>query len=273
MDQIVIKDLEVFGNHGVFKEENMLGQKFLVSATMYADLSKAQKDDDLLESIDYGEACKFITSFMQKNTFKLIETAASNLAEEILLRSNKIKRIDIEIKKPWAPIGLPLQYVSVKVSRQWHKAYIAVGSNMGDKEKYINDAIAIMEADAKCRVGKVSDLIITEPVGPIEQDDFLNGCLELDTIYRPLELLHCMQAIEQLAKRDRKIHWGPRTLDLDILFYDDLVMSEPELVIPHPYMNKRMFVLEPMCQIAPYYVHPLLKKRMNVLKKQMEEDM
>ena len=77
MDQIIIKDLEVFGNHGVFKEENMLGQKFLVSATMYADLSKAQKDDDLLESIDYGEACKFITGFMQKNTFKLIETAAS----------------------------------------------------------------------------------------------------------------------------------------------------------------------------------------------------
>lgn len=272
MEQIRIQDLEVFGHHGVFKEEVLLGQKFLVSAVIDADLSEAVRNDDLLKGADYGEICRLIVDFITKKSFQLIETMASNLADEILLRFEKVHAVELEIKKPWAPVGYSMQYVSVKTKRAWHTAYIAVGSNMGDKENNINDAIALIESDIKCKVGKVSDFVTTKTVGPIEQDDFLNVCMELQTIYTPQELLAYLQTIEDQAKRDRKIHDGPRTLDLDILFYDDVVMSEPNLIIPHPYMNKRMYVLEPMCQIAPYYVHPLLQTRIHVLKDKIAKE-
>lgn len=272
MEKITIKDLEVFGHHGVFKEEVLLGQKFLVTAVIEANEEEAVLSDDLLKGVDYGEVCRFIEEFMKKRTYKMLETVATNLADELLLKHERILNVEIEIKKPWAPVGVPMQYVSVKIKRGWHRAYIAVGSNMGDREKNIDDAIAIIEADIKCKVTKVSGFVTTKAQGPIEQQDFISGCIEVDTIYPPKELLAYLQVIEDQAKRDRKIHWGPRTLDLDILFYDDLVISEPHLVIPHPYMNKRMYVLEPMCQIAPYYVHPLLHTRIAALKELQEKE-
>jgi dihydroneopterin aldolase/2-amino-4-hydroxy-6-hydroxymethyldihydropteridine diphosphokinase len=95
------------------------------------------------------------------------------------------------------------------------------------------------------------------PYGEIEQDDFLNGCLELKTLLTPKELLIVLQEIERQAKRERIIKWGPRTLDLDIIFYDDLIISEEELVIPHIEMHKRDFVLRPLAQIAPYKRNPV----------------
>jgi dihydroneopterin aldolase/2-amino-4-hydroxy-6-hydroxymethyldihydropteridine diphosphokinase len=141
---------------------------------------------------------------------------------------------------------------------------------MGDRETYLNDAIAVMEGDPHCRVGKVSDFFNTKPVGPVEQDDFLNGCLELSTIYDPYELLEFLQGIENRAKRERKIFWGPRTLDLDIIFYDDKVLQEPNLVLPHPLMQERSFVLDPLVQIAPYAVHPVYHKTVRDLVRDLQ---
>jgi len=261
MGQIIIKDLEVFGNHGVYREENVLGQKFLISAAMAVDVKKVSKNDEITESVHYGDICEFITSFMKEDTYKLLETVTDKLATALLVKYDLIRSVELEIKKPWAPIALPIDTVSVKVNRGWHKTYIGLGSNMGIRENYLNDAVAMMEADPKCIVGKVSDFINTKPVGPVEQDDFLNGCMELDTIYTPYELLEFVHELENQANRERKIFWGPRTLDLDILLYDDLVMSDEDLAIPHPLMHERKFVLEPLMQIAPNAVHPLLKKR------------
>ena len=260
MDKIKIQNLEVFANHGVYPEENILGQKFLVSATMYADTRSAGKADDIHTSIHYGEVSQFIHTYMKKYTFKLVERAAESMARELLLNTPYLEKIEIEVKKPWAPIGLPVEYVAVEICRQWHTAYIALGSNMGDKVQYLKNAVAALEEHQECRVEAVSTFIETEPYGDVVQENFLNGCLKLRTLLTPLELLKELQRLEEQAGRERTIKWGPRTLDLDIIFYDDLILSMDELCIPHVEMHKRDFVLKPLFEITPYLHHPVTGK-------------
>ena len=260
MDRIRIEDLEIFAYHGVFPEENTLGQKFVVSADLYTDTRKAGLKDDLAESIHYGEVCAIMELYLKKHTYKLLESAAEHLAEELLLKYENLKKIRLEIKKPWAPIRLPLKTVSVEIVRGKHTAYIALGSNMGGKENYIRDAVNKLRSIRGCTVKAVSDLIETPPYGVTDQDDFLNGCLELETLLTPRELLRELNRIEAEAGRERTVHWGPRTLDLDIIFYDDEVIREKDLCIPHVDMHNRQFVLEPLSQIAPYMRHPVYGK-------------
>ena len=260
MDKIHIKNLEVFARHGVFPEENALGQKFVVSAVLYTSTREAGRADDLAKSIHYGEVSRFITEFMEQNTFQLLETAAERLAEELLLNTERLEKICLEIKKPWAPVGLPLETVSVEIERGWHTAYIALGSNLGDKEANLRLGVEGLRSIRGCRVEAVSDFLVTVPYGGVEQDDFLNGAMKIRTLLTPHELLERLHEIEQEAKRERVVRWGPRTLDLDILLYDDLILDEEELHIPHIEMYKRDFVLKPLCQIAPYARHPVYNR-------------
>lgn len=260
MDKIRIKKLDVFAKHGVFKEENVLGQKFVFSATLHLDTAKAGASDALEDSVNYGEVCHFIREFAESRTFQLLESLAEHTAAAVLDRFPLVKRIDLEIEKPWAPIGLPLESVSVEISRGWHQAFIALGSNMGDKKKYLDDAVEALDELEGCRIVTVADYIETEPYGGVEQDDFLNSVLELQTRLDPQALLEKLHEIEALADRKRTVRWGPRTLDLDIIFYDDMVLNTETLTLPHPEMHKRGFVLEPMMQIAPWAYHPGLGK-------------
>lgn len=259
-DKIHIRNLEVFANHGVFPEETRLGQKFLVSLTMYMDTRPAGSSDDLSESVNYGDVSSFITSYMKEHTFKLIEAAAENLAEAVLLRYPLIDGLTLELKKPWAPVGLPLEDVSVEITRFWHNAYLGLGSNLGDKKGYLDQAVKSLDETRGCSVSKVSSYIVTEPYGGVEQDDFLNACLILRTLLSPQQLLDRLHEIEQAAHRERIVRWGPRTLDLDILMYDDMVMESENLIIPHVEMHLREFVLKPLAEIAPYKRHPVYQK-------------
>lgn len=273
MDKIKIKNLEIFARHGIFPEENKLGQKFLVSAVLYTDTRKAGRTDDLNTSIDYGEICRFINTFMKDHTFSLIERVAESLAEELLLHISDLEKVKIEVKKPWAPIGLPLESVSVEILRQWHTAYIALGSNKGDRKAYLDQAVKALNAlpgypvkDSQGQISfagaveKVSKYYETAPYGVTNQADFLNACLRLRTLLTPEKLLNTLHRIEQEAGRERMIRWGPRTLDLDLIFYDNLVLESADLCIPHVEMHKRSFVLEPLYEIAPYKRHPVYKK-------------
>lgn len=259
-DKIQIKNLEVFANHGVFPEETRLGQKFLISLVMYLDTRRAGKADDLEKSVNYGEVSSFMTAYMKEHPCKLIEAAAESLAEELLLRYPLLEGITLEVKKPWAPVGLPLETVSVEITRFWHKAYIGLGSNMGDKKGYLDQAVKALDETRGCRVKKVSSYLVTEPYGGVEQDDFLNACLILKTFLPPQELLERLHEIEQAAHRERVIRWGPRTLDLDILLYDDEILETEDLVIPHVELHLREFVLKPLSEIAPNKRHPIYQK-------------
>ena len=182
MDKIEIRDLEIFANHGVFPEETALGQKFVVSAVMYTETRPAGLTDDLSASINYGEVSHMITDFLQKNTYKLLEAAVENLAEMLLLSLPLLKKITLRIEKPWAPVGLPLKTVAVEITRGWHTAYIAFGSNMGDKKKYLDNAIQGLRDMKEIVVEKVSEYLVTEPYGDVEQDEFLNGALRVRTL-------------------------------------------------------------------------------------------
>lgn len=257
MDAIQIRDLEVYGHHGVLREETVLGQKFLVSLTLYMDTRPAGIDDDLSKSIDYAEVSHFVKREMEERNFKLIEAAAENLAGKLLLHFPKIKKLRVEIKKPWAPIRLPLDTVNVCIERGWQKAYLSVGSNMGDREKHLQDAVDALKRISTIRVLQVSDWIETEPYGYLEQDKFLNGAVELETLEPPEGLLHMLQEIEKEGHRERTVRWGPRTIDLDIIFYGNTVMQTEELTLPHRDMHNREFVLKPLSMIAPWVCHPL----------------
>lgn len=258
MDQIVIKGLEIFANHGVFKEEQEKGQIFVVNATLYFDTAKAGRTDELSDSVDYGKVCESIKDFMTQYRMNLLETIANRLARKILMAYPEIEAVTLEIEKPQAPIPMKFENVSVKIHRSWHTAFIAFGSNMGDRLSYINDAIANLKADMRCEVKKVSKFVESKPYGDVEQDNFYNGVLELRTLLEPKELLEFLQAEERHAGRVRKEHWGPRTLDLDILYFDDMVIENDDLTIPHVDMQHRDFVLVPLSEIAPYKRHPLI---------------
>lgn len=269
MEQIRIKRLEVFAKHGALPEENVLGQKFLITAVLHCDTRKAGMSDCLEDSVNYAEVAQYITQITQKHIFKLIERLGWYLAERLLQRFPLVKKVELTIEKPWAPVLLPLETVSVSLECQWSEVYLSIGSNMGEKEENLRQAIALLEADRRTKVIQVSSFLETEPVGYLEQDNFLNGAVRIETLRSPEELLALIGEIEETLKRERVIHWGPRTIDLDIIFYEDRIIETKDLTIPHIEMANRSFVLEPLCEIAPYKVHPVFQKTVLELKNDM----
>ena len=150
MDKITIQNLQIFAHHGVFPEENALGQKFVLNLTLYLSTRSAGRSDALERSIHYGEVSHFATKFLQEHTWKLIESVAEQLARALLLEYDLLEQVDVEVQKPWAPIGLPLETVSVAIHRGWHRVYIALGSNLGDKQAYLDSAVkALQDQDRK----------------------------------------------------------------------------------------------------------------------------
>ncbi len=265
MDRIEINDLVCYCHHGVLKEENVLGQKFLVSARLFTDTRKAGIDDALPFSVDYADVAHTIDELMKNNEYHLIEAVAERIARELLVKYTPLHSVEITIKKPWAPILLPLDTVSVTIQRGWTEVYVGVGSNIGNRRKYIDDAYAGIRNNRLCKEAYMSTVIDTAPYGYTEQDNFLNGVICFKTLYSPDELLQFMQKLEEDGNRTREIHWGPRTIDLDILFYGNEIIQTEHLIIPHKEIQLRQFVLEPMNEIAPFLVHPVFDKTISQL--------
>ena len=140
-------------------------------------------------------------------------------------------------------------------------SYISFGSNLGDREKNINEALKLINDSDDIEIINVSKIIETEPWGYLEQDNFLNGVCEIKTLMTPKELIVFLLEIEKKLKRERLIKWGPRTLDLDVIYYDDLISEDDEIILPHPRMEEREFVLVPLNEIAPNKLHPIKKMR------------
>lgn len=260
MEQILVQGLQVFGYHGVYEQEKEEGQTFLVNCVMDTSFASAIHSDDVGETVDYGTVCLFIKKYFEEKAYDLLEKVADELATSIMYAFPGIEKIQIQITKPNAPIPMEFESVGVRVEKKWHKVALAIGSNMGDKEKYLTDAMETLIANPDIRNVIVSDYIETEPYGYVEQDKFLNGAVTLETLLSAEDLLIFLHEIEAKAERKREIHWGPRTLDLDILLYDDVCMHTKELTIPHIDMCNRMFVLEPLVQIAPGLVHPVRRR-------------
>ncbi|GAB4187523.1 MAG: 2-amino-4-hydroxy-6-hydroxymethyldihydropteridine diphosphokinase [Calditrichia bacterium] len=133
-------------------------------------------------------------------------------------------------------------------------ATVALGSNLGNKKENLQKSVRLIAAENK--VIQLSKLYRTAPYGITEQDDFLNAAIQIETSKNPLELLQFLLNIEKTMGRVRGKKWGPRIIDLDIIFFDHLVVNEPELIIPHPDYKNRNFVLLPLADIMPDFVPP-----------------
>lgn len=144
-------------------------------------------------------------------------------------------------------------------------AYIAFGGNLGEVAAAFSRARNALDALPGTRVSASSLRYRTPPLGPEGQATYLNAAVSLHTHLDPLSLLAHLQKIERMAGRKRSIRWGPRTLDLDLIAYDALVMDTPMLTLPHPRVHERQFVLRPLCDIAPNWQHPLLARRADML--------
>ena len=150
--------------------------------------------------------------------------------------------------------------------------YIGIGSNSGDSLKNCRDAINKISEVEGIAVTSVSSFYRTEPVGMEDQEFFTNAVLEIRTSLAPRDLLVLMQNIENRMGRVRTVKGGPRMIDLDLLFYGQNVICEQDLIIPHPESHKRKFVLEPLCEIASYFIHPAFGVSIRGLKDRLSDD-
>ncbi|WP_373599495.1 2-amino-4-hydroxy-6-hydroxymethyldihydropteridine diphosphokinase [Paraclostridium bifermentans] len=130
-----------------------------------------------------------------------------------------------------------------------NKAYLGLGTNIGDRVNYLSQAIKILDSEKDIIITKKSKLYETKAWGYTNQDDFLNMCIEIETKLNPNELLKKCQNVEKELNRERKIRWGPRTIDVDILFFNDIILQEENLEIPHPRIGERAFVLIPLIDL------------------------
>ena len=260
---VILKDFEVLACHGCNPEEKINKQRFLFTAYIYTDIIKAAKTDDIDATISYSAVKKVLKSFCEQNCFDLIETLAVRAADTVLKTFPLAKGIKLIVKKPDAPMSGVFDYVGVQTVREWHRAYLSLGSSEGDRNKYLDFAVEKLKADGNIKNVKESTRYETPPYGEVAQGMFINSCVECDTLYSPRQLLECVNKIEAEGGRVRAERWGDRTLDIDIVFYDDLIVEEKDLCIPHPDMHNRMFVIEPLMDFCPNKMHPVLKKRIS----------
>jgi 2-amino-4-hydroxy-6-hydroxymethyldihydropteridine diphosphokinase len=152
------------------------------------------------------------------------------------------------------------------------KAYVGLGSNLGERETLIRLAIEGLARLPETRLAQVSSLYDTEPVGELDQPNFLNAVAQLETDLTARQLLWNLLLVERRLGRVRtgNARYGPRTIDLDLLLVDNLVLDEPNLVLPHPELHRRAFVLVPLCEIEPALVHPILGETMKELLAKVE---
>lgn len=270
-DFIKVTNLKVFAYHGVLEEEKKNGQDFYLNAKVYVDMRKAGLTDRLEDTINYDSVCIFLAEVFAEKQFDTIEAAAEYTLQEVIVNFPTIEAMELEVRKPHAPLTYVPEDISVTIYREWHTVYLSFGSNVGEPIGTINEAIIMLKDPYAIRNIKRSDLFVTKPYGPVEQNDFVNGCLEMETYMDPEELVTYIHEIEDYFERDRSIHWGPRPIDLDIVFFDDYVYNSKTLTIPHADMENRMFVLEPLSQLCPGRRHPVWGKTVDQMKKELIE--
>jgi len=254
-DQIVLKGISAKGYHGVLDFEKRDGQTFLVDVTMDVDLSPAGASDDLADTVNYAEVAGDVVALIEGEPLDLIEALASRIADRVLARP-LVEAVEVVVHKPEAPVGHPFIDVQVRVFRERQApVVIALGSNVGDSVETLHDAAIALYG--LIEIVEVSPVVETDPVGGPDQPAYLNAVVTGTTHLAPSSLLAGLHDIEHAHRRTREVHWGPRTLDLDLIQYGDPVfdtdirMDSPTLTLPHPRAHERAFVLVPWLQAEP----------------------
>ena len=156
---------------------------------------------------------------------------------------------------------------------KYHKAILSVGSNIGDSLSNCHKGIKALALTGNIFVEAESNFYKTEPVDYSDQEWFINCAVKIKTVLNPFELLDELKSVEKiLGRKDKAIRFGPRILDMDIIFFDEIILKTANLVIPHPKMHKRRFVLAPVCDITPDIIHPLFRKNVKEIFDSIDEN-
>ncbi len=326
MDSITITGITAQGTHGVLDFEKKRPQTFVVDVRLFLDLSAAGRDDDLAETVDYGQIARRIASVIEGPHCDLIEALADRIAAAVL-RSDPVRQVTVTVHKPHAPVTVPFSDVAVRITRsrvpadpadrddpagsddfpaedasqiagrpdgpdqaggastgspaqgiagvsgtaaaraagaqagraprKIHRAVLSLGGNLGDVAETMRQAIVSLDGIAGNQIMGISPLYRTTPwgMGP-GTPDFLNCVVELETLLDAHRLLGTIHLIEAAHGRTRKVHWGSRPLDIDIIDFDGAVSADPQLTLPHPRAWQRAFVLAPLADLEPDFVLP-----------------
>ena len=254
-DHILINDLRFESVIGVLDHERLAPQPLRVDVDIEVDLHDAGVSDDLEQTVHYGEVAVALADLARGTQYLLLERLAQHMAE-VVLSFPLVRAVELTLTKLRPPIPEQIDSTAVRIRRvhaevasiKRHRAIVALGSNLGNREAHLRFAI---ERLGECVIAQ-SQVFETDPVGgPDGQGAYLNMVAVLETELDPYALLRWLHRIEADAGRERVVHWGPRTLDLDLLFFDDVVITGGNLAVPHPRYAERRFVLAPLSEVAP----------------------
>lgn len=260
-DIIRITGVQAVGRHGVLPEERTYDQPFIVDIEAELDARRAARSDDVADTISYADLANDAVSVVSGESVNLIETLAQRIADRVLQRG--ARRVEVTLHKPKAPVGIPFSDASVTIRRDGplrdsrrgvRHVVLSLGSNEGDRAGNLRRAIDRIKA-LPVSLRMVSSYVETKAVtlpGQGPQPDFLNLVVILDTALAPLDLLAALQQIEVRGGRVRHERWGARTLDIDIVDFEGVTSSDPELLLPHPRAKERLFVLLPWYEVEPH---------------------
>lgn len=243
--------MKFFGHTGCFEEEKRNGQTFYVTVKLGIDSILGSYTDDLNDTVNYADVydiCKNIVTTYDNN---LIEYLAGVIADKILEKDSRIDEAEVTVSKPEAPVDGEFETMAVTIKRyKKYEVYLSLGSNIGDKKENLREALAKIRSNPRISDVRVSNVYETEPWGFKYQDNFYNICVGLKTDIKPSRLISFTQSIEKDMHRVKTIVNGPRNIDVDILTYGDKTINLPNLIIPHPRMNERAFVLVPLSELT-----------------------
>ncbi len=266
MDIVFIKGLKIDACHGVNDDEKIFPQPFVIDMEIGYDMTDAARSDAIEMAVSYSVVCKILTDVVKNNKFSLIEKLATECAYAVMDRIPAVQTITVTVGKPKAPVKGAV-FETVGVTRQFERvtAYLSLGSSLGDRKNYLDQAVRKLSETRGITVKRRSTYIETEPVGGVAKNKFFNAAVEITTYLTPHTLLTEINRIEAECGRTRTVKWGDRTLDIDIIFYGNEIINDKDLIIPHPEYTKRSFVLAPLKAIAGDYYCPILNKRVRDL--------
>lgn len=254
-DHVLINDLRFESIIGVLDQERLAPQPLRVDVDMEIDLHDAGSSDDLEQTVHYGEVAVALANLARDTQYLLLERLAQHMAE-VVLSFSLVRAVELTLTKLQPPIPEQIDSTAVRIRRvraevsntTRHRAIVALGSNLGRREAHLRFAVERLGESVVAQ----SQVFETDPVGgPDDQGAYLNMVVVLETELDPYALLRWLHRIEADAGRERIVHWGPRTLDLDLLFFDDVVITGGNLAVPHPRYAERRFVLAPLSEVAP----------------------
>jgi dihydroneopterin aldolase/2-amino-4-hydroxy-6-hydroxymethyldihydropteridine diphosphokinase len=256
LDHIAVRGLVVTTIVGVLRHEREIAQPLQIDIDLSVDLRDAGRSDDLADTANYGDVAERVATVVREAKDVLLERLADRIAEE-LVTIERVEAVDVTVTKLRPPIPEHLDSTAVRISRTRadfgaellspHVAIVALGSNLGDRKGYLRLAVGSLG-----EVTALSQVFETDPIGgPGGQGPYLNMVAVVRTMLDPYAFARRCRRIEAEALRQRAVRWGPRTLDVDVLFYDDIVIDDPQLTIPHPRFAERRFVLAPLAEVAP----------------------